>query len=674
MERISDKKKCMASLAVFRALYNGKKDIYAIISEFIKLIIINRNLAHFELQQMIGYICEEYGFKLPEAVVKRAVNQLKFLNRYRTQYTITTQLNHEEYQSIQNNLSQAQNENNVLTEALLNYVKTKHTDLLKNSAQKEALKKAFYSFVIDEKAVSPEYGAIISGFIVSIGHNERLMNQLNKIRQGMIIYIGLTYNTEYHIIDEIDTPLYIYLDTEILFSMAGYNGTLFKTLFDEFHDLVAQINKRSHKKIIQFRYFTETRTEIENYFSVAENIVCHKQQLNPSKQAMTYIVTSCKLAYQVKEMQAEFYNKLKGHDIILDAQEAYYDKENIQFSIEHNAVINDLSSDYTENEILKKLRLLNYISIKRGSKSQRTFHNIGHILVSANKLTFRLAYHKEIYQPSCVPLATGLDFLTNRFWLLLNKGLSVGMSLRSFDIITKAQIALSALVNDAVGLYFDELGKEEGVSTEDLKRKIAALRQLAIRPEDINQSNEDTYINIIGIDEIDRYIAEKYLEVEKHRKDTERLKGEISQREQQMRKMAFKLAEKQNQENKEIFVRKKYEYNLKESQWLVSKYKKELLKCWKIASFYSSAIIALIVFSSLDKIKWISVSIASIMIIIPFIRPLMNHTPIKNAYIFIFNKRARNEYKSKLEEEYRNKNPFPTLKEVSIDDIIKEHD
>ena len=131
---------------------------------------------------------------------------MKFLNRYRTQYTITTQLNHEEYQSIQNNLSQAQNENNVLTEALLNYVKTKHTDLLKNSAQKEALKKAFYSFVIDEKAVSPEYGAIISGFIVSIGHNERLMNQLNKIRQGMIIYIGLTYNTEYHIIDEIDTP------------------------------------------------------------------------------------------------------------------------------------------------------------------------------------------------------------------------------------------------------------------------------------------------------------------------------------------------------------------------------------------------------------------------------------------------------------------------------------
>ncbi len=663
----------MASLAVFRALYDGRKDIYAIISEFIKLIIINRNLAHFELQQMIGYICEEYGFKLPEAVVKRAVNQLKFLDKYRTQYTRTTQLNQEEYQSIQNNLSQAQNENNVLTEALLTYVKTRHTDLLKNPAQKEALKRAFYSFVIDEKAVSPEYGAIISGFIVSIGHNERLMNQLNRIRQGMIIYVGLTYNTEYHIIDEIDTPLYIYLDTDILFSMLGYNGTLYKTLFDEFYDLITQINNRARKKIIQFRYFTETKIEVDNYFAAAEDIVCYKQQLNPSKQAMTYIVTLCKSAYQVKEMQAEFYNKLREHGIMLDAQEAYYDKENMQFSIEHNTVLDELINDYTEDDILKKLKLLNYISIKRGSKSQKVFHNIGHILVSANKLTFKLAHHKDIYRPSCVPLVTDLDFLTNRFWLLLNKGLSAEMNLHSFDIITKAQIALSALVNDVVGLYFDELEKEEA-STEDLKRKIAALRQLAIRPEDINQSNGDTYINIIGIDEIDRYIAEKHQETEKHRKDTEQLKGEISQRDQKMQRIALKLAEKQNQENKEIFERKKEEYSLKESHWIASEYKKKLYKCWKIVFLYSFAIIVLILLSFFDKIKWISVSIASIMIIVPFIRPLIDHTPIKNAYIFIFNKRAKNEYKSKLEEEYRNKNPFPTLKEVSIDDIINELD
>ena len=97
----------MASLAVFRALYNGKKDIYAIISEFIKLIIINKNIKHFELQQMIIWVSDEYGFNLPEAVIKRSVNKLNFLEKSRTQYTVTTELNNEECQNIQNNLTRA---------------------------------------------------------------------------------------------------------------------------------------------------------------------------------------------------------------------------------------------------------------------------------------------------------------------------------------------------------------------------------------------------------------------------------------------------------------------------------------------------------------------------------------------------------------------------------------
>ena len=36
MDRISDKRKSMAALAVFRDLYNQKKDVYHAISEFLK--------------------------------------------------------------------------------------------------------------------------------------------------------------------------------------------------------------------------------------------------------------------------------------------------------------------------------------------------------------------------------------------------------------------------------------------------------------------------------------------------------------------------------------------------------------------------------------------------------------------------------------------------------------
>lgn len=681
MNRISDKKKGMASLAVFRALYKSQKDIYAVISEFIKLIIINRHLAHFELQQMVIWVSEDYGFKLPEAVVKRSVNKLGFLSRVGTQYTATTHLDNEECQSIRNSLTQAQNDNDILTETLLQYAKQKHKDSF-NKAQEEELKKNFYSFVVDEKAVSPEYESIISGFIVSIDENEKLKARLNQIRQGMVIYVGLTYNTEYHTFDAIDIPLYIYLDTEILFSMAGYNGVLYKTLFDEFYDLVIQINKSSNKNLIHFRYFAETEIEIDNYFSVAEDIVAHKQQLDPSKQAMTHIVNLCKSTYHVREIQAEFYGILRKFNVELDKQEAYYDKENTQFSIEHQAVLEEFCSDYSEEDILRKLKLLNYINIKRGNKSQRIFRNIGHILVSANQLTFRLAHHKDIYQTGNVPLITSLDFLTNRFWLTLNKGLSQDMNLHSFDIITKARIALSTLVNDSIGIYYDELKneiKQGNLDTEGIKQRIVALRQLAVKPEEINPANEDTYINVIGVDEINRYIAEKYYEEEKRRKEAEQLKGIIAefeeknmQKDKQIQCMAQKLVDKQNFEYEKILEKQKWEYNVKEQQWIRSNYEARKRKYLMTVIIYSLIVIVLFVAAYFfEDIKWISTAVALVMFVIPFIRPLVNHTPIQDAFVFFFCKSYRDKYKAGLSDKYRANNPTPTLQYVTIEDIIR---
>lgn len=674
MERISNTKRGMASLAVFRALYDGKKDIYAIISEFIKLIIINRNITFFELQQMVAWVSEEYGFNLPEAVIKRSISKLDFLNKERTQYIVTTSLDANKCQSIQQSLKEAQDNNTTLTASLLHYAKQKFHGRITNTKQEEELKKAFYSYVIDEKAVPPEYNAIISGFVVSISNNETLKTQLNCVRQGMIIYVGLTYNTDYHVIDEIDVPLYIYLDTEILFSMAGYNGKLYKTLFDEFYELVTQINKHS-KKMIHFRYFTETRQEIDGYFAVAENIVCHKQQLDPSKQAMTHIVSSCQSAHQVKEMQADFYEKTKKLNIKLDSQESYYDKENAQFSIEHKTLLNEFSKEYTAEDIYKKLKLLNYINIKRGNKSQKIFRNIGHILVSGNKLTFKLAHHNQIRPTGYVPLATDLDFLTNRFWLSLNKGLGNNMNLHSFDIITKAQIALSTLVNDAVGHYYDELKNEienGGLDTEELKRKIASLRQLAVKPEEINTVNEDTYINIVGIEEIDFYIAEKYHESEKRREENEKLKEEISQTNQQLRNATQMLANKQNQENKSKFEKDKQEYDIRKKSWVMSNFKKKKQKSLRIALTYTLIIIVLAIATFLFKeTKWISATIAFAMLAIPFIRPLVNHAPIKEAYLFLLQKSLRDNYKSQLEERFHQENPVPTLQHITTEEMIK---
>ena len=220
-----------------------------------------------------------------------------------------------------------------------------------------------------------------------------------------------------------------------MFHRAGYNGELFKTLYEDFSKLVTDINQRAKNKLISLYYFSETRREIEDYFAIAEDIVNGQKQLDPSKTAMKYIVDRCESASDVKELEAEFFDDLTENGILLDRQENYYDKANYELNIEHEKFIQDDS--VTEDNVLDKLRLLNYINIKRGGKPQNIFRNIGHILLTGNSLTFKLAFDDGIRKEGDVPLATCLDFITNRFWLIADKGMASKMKLTSLDILTK---------------------------------------------------------------------------------------------------------------------------------------------------------------------------------------------------------------------------------------------
>lgn len=61
--------KCLASLAVFRELYNSEKDIYGIIGEFLKEIISTNGKHQFTLNEITQLLNDTYDFKIHEAVV-----------------------------------------------------------------------------------------------------------------------------------------------------------------------------------------------------------------------------------------------------------------------------------------------------------------------------------------------------------------------------------------------------------------------------------------------------------------------------------------------------------------------------------------------------------------------------------------------------------------------------
>ena len=78
----------MAAMAVFRDLYNQKKDIYSAIAEFVKLAIVENGWITFDLQEISNIIKENNGIELPLAVIKRSLNRLNFLHKERATYTM----------------------------------------------------------------------------------------------------------------------------------------------------------------------------------------------------------------------------------------------------------------------------------------------------------------------------------------------------------------------------------------------------------------------------------------------------------------------------------------------------------------------------------------------------------------------------------------------------------
>ena len=534
MDRISDKRKCMASLAVFRDLYNTKRDIYSVIAEFAKLALAEKALSSFNLQQMVNIINQEYGFDLPVAVVKRALGKLKFLDNNKSSYTIKQDavFNADE---IRNNTIHENAENQKAIDSLCEYVQRKIGTNL-SVKEKTDLCNDFCAFIIDDTTAS-KYGEHILQFIIEQSNDKDFIEQLNQIKQGVVIFVGLNYNADYNTIDKLDTPLHIYLDTEIIFHMSGLNGKLYKDLFDEFFELVQEINKKAKNPIIRLRYFAENRDEIDAFFKIAERIVRKEEQLNPSKQAMCNIVNGCVDASEVVEKKAELFRMLSEKNITIDSQEHYYDKEvNWDFLINSESFYEYKDDDTSKKDIDRKVNLLNYISIKRGYKSQSIFRNVGHILLSANKVTFNIAFDPNVKIDNCVPLATSLSFLTNRFWMVLNKGLSNLSTLRSINVITKAQIALSSRINDNVGRLFSQFIEEDKQGKFDTDRKKATLAELhksSVSPDDLNADNADAYVDVLSVTDINTFIAERELAEAKNKKEHQETLKKMKEMEEQ---------------------------------------------------------------------------------------------------------------------------------------------
>jgi hypothetical protein len=532
--------KLLASLVVFRELYNKQKDVYGVICDFLSEIIRKEGLYSFNLTQITGLLNSTYDFAIPEAVVKTALRRLKLRKDQKAYYADKlVESDKSDLAEIQNRTS---SENNALVDGLFSFIESETGTPLTRS-EKTKVTRAFCAFLLDDSNGS-DYYEYISGFAIKNKGDERFKRNLNRIREGVILYSGIKFNGDINAVGSWKTSLSIYLDTEILFHYAGYNGKLFKSLVDVFFEYVNEINSKAKKNLVRLFYFSEVRNEIEDFFASAESIVTGKELLSVNKTAMLSIVTGCKTASDVLSKKSDFDLLLRQSGIHESARDDFYSVENREFNIADKNTIEVVSKDLqiSPELLTESMKFLNYIRILRGNSIEDSFETIGHILLTGNSTTIKFAMHNELKKERNVPLATTLPWITNRFWFKLNKGFGDGNFPLSFDIITKAQMVLSTMINRSIGDQYAILQaeyKNDKITSDQAKARYVDLRSKTRYPEEIEAKDISPILDDLSDDSLERFIKEQEqakIESHKQKEEDKKLIEDLGEKVTELRK------------------------------------------------------------------------------------------------------------------------------------------
>lgn len=531
MDEILSDSQRIAALTIFRTIYNqSDNDVYSIVSEFVKETIFSLGKHTFSLTEITSLLNKKYGFVLPEAIVQTAIKRLE-LTKSDGKFFVSNLSDFGTNQIKDEFISSTQDSNRII-DTLLHFVEMKKGDKL-DETERSKISHTFFSFLLDH-SFSNAYSEYISTYILENKSDPIFINQLNTIKEGIVLYSGIKYNNIDHR-GSWKTELTIFVDTEILFHFAGYNGSVYQQHFMDFFAYVNEINTKEKKQLIRLKYFPETKNEIEGFFKKAEFIVQGKAQLNPKVTAMISIVDGCNEVSQILEKKSDFFHLLASNSIFEIDDKNFYDKKLYQYNLVDQNTIDEIQKELGIEDFEKSMKYLNYINILRQGINDTSFDQARFLLLTGNSKTHQIAWNERIKEYGDVPLATSLHFMVNKFWFRLNKGFGGNAFPKTFDVITSAQIVLSKQLNDSIGSQYDQLQtqyKNQEISKEQIIERVASFRLVAKKPEEIDDNDASDVLEIITEKNIEKYIEEK-----------EHLKSKIEEKEEENISLYARLEE-----------------------------------------------------------------------------------------------------------------------------------
>lgn len=522
MNKLKHTNKLLASIAVFADLCNSDSDLKKILTEFVKSVFVLEKNYSMESIEVTRLLKKHYDFDLPEAVIKVCLNSL-VTNNLATKNTGKYSVVDKKIQTDElikkfdkKKEIQLKIENSLIVHC------EKLTGHTFTETERSEVINGFISYLMDN-GVSEKYSTLISAFVIKSSSNRKFVQELSQIKEGLILISGLSYTSDLNEISVWKNELTIFLDTEHLFNLVGYNGEVYKKIFDDFYKLVNEINQNSlkkyQKKIIHLKYFKETKEEAENFFYVAQKIIKREDNVSPQNIAMQTICKGCSNVSDVLRKKADFETNLKTRGITEQTEFDLYSKP--EFIVEDQQLIEKYKSKYEEKQIFDILTNYSKINYLRKGVNRTSFEKIGYIILTGKIASLVMSKDLEIKtEAKDIPFVTDIYFITNRLWYKLNKGFNDNTNLpATLDIVVKAQIVLSTQVNRSIDKEYENLKsqvKSGSLSNESAQQWYNSLREEAKKPEEINLATVEKSVDLIFENDFEKFVKEK-----------EHLKGEV---------------------------------------------------------------------------------------------------------------------------------------------------
>ena len=471
----------LASFSTMKSLVDAQQyqSPYQILAEFIQYIIIKSNLHSFTAIEMKNRLFEVFGFDIPEAVVRTTVRGLQFVKTENRIYHVNP-IELKDNSAFEEMKAVAEANNTDIIDLLIAFAQ--ETDP-SSAIWADALTQEFIAYLLDDQqsTAAGKYTDLIGRFILKNESDEKIQSAWTAIREGSILYIGLNHNISET--GSLRKPLTLFLGTEVLFSLYGYNGEIYKQLAQDLYDQIKAANVGT--KRITLRYFSEVKKEIDDFFASAELIVDGKQLLFDTV-AMKAIINGCSTAGDVKVKKADFFHVLQcSYGIMEDDRSSYYENTDDQYNLE------SLSVDPQQYDSIK---FISHINKLRKGRIYPYDLDAEYLIVTNSGITLRASREqvervmKEQAVDSACDYAVSVERLTNILWYKLGNGLGRKEYPNNVNAVLKARMLLASKISQNISKLYMETRAQyrAGVITEDqLASRIITLRKKPITPEEL---------------------------------------------------------------------------------------------------------------------------------------------------------------------------------------------